>query len=79
MRDRGRHRDAGAPKVGLLDRDHRTRTSGDLYLADLGIPLATWQSVGVEPPRGLFASGPLVRLTIDDGASDAGTPDQGGD
>ena len=67
----------GAPKVGLLERITHPYV-GDLYLADLGIPLATWQSVGVEPPRGLFASGPLVRLTIDDGASDAGTPDQGG-
>ena len=67
----------GAPKVGLLERITHPYV-GDLYLADLGIPPATWRSVGVEPPRGLFASGPLVRLTIDDGvASDAGTPDQG--
>ena len=67
----------GAPKVGLLERITHPYV-GDLYVADLGIPPATWQAVGVDPPRGLFADGPLVRLTIDDGvASDAGTPDQG--
>lgn len=67
----------GAPKVGLLERITHPYV-GDLYVADLGIPPATWRGVGVEPPRGLFAAGPLVRLTVDDGvAPDAGTPDQG--
>ena len=66
----------GAPKVGLLERITHPYV-GDLYLADLGIPPTAWREVGVDLPRGIFADGPLVRLTIDDGAaSDAGTPDQ---
>ncbi len=67
----------GAPKVGLLERITHPYV-GDLYLADLGIPPAAWRAVGVDLPKGLFAAGPLVRLTADDGvAPDAGTPDQG--
>jgi ADP-dependent NAD(P)H-hydrate dehydratase / NAD(P)H-hydrate epimerase len=51
---------------------------GDLYLADLGIPPAAWRAVGVEvAPDGLFGRGPLVRLTAEARATDAGTPDQG--
>jgi hydroxyethylthiazole kinase-like uncharacterized protein yjeF len=51
---------------------------GDLYVADLGIPEAAWQAAGVGPPGGsLFGRGPLVRLTADARATDAGTPDQG--
>jgi hydroxyethylthiazole kinase-like uncharacterized protein yjeF len=51
---------------------------GDLYLADLGIPPAAWRAVGVEvAPDGLFGRGPLVRLTAEAHATDAGTPDQG--
>lgn len=67
----------GAPKVGLLERITHPYV-GDLYVADLGIPPATWRAAGVQPSEGLFADGPLVRLTADEGvASDAGTPDQG--
>lgn len=68
----------GAPKAGLLERITHPYV-GDLYLADLGIPPTAWHAVGVTLPAGLFAEGPLVRLTIDDGvAPDAGTPDQRG-
>lgn len=49
---------------------------GDLYLADLGIPVAAWQEAGLPAPA-VFGRGPLVRLTVADHASDAGTPDQG--
>jgi hypothetical protein len=65
----------GAPKVGLREAIVQPYV-GDLYLADLGIPDGVWRAVGVEPPR-VFANGPLVRLTADEVASDAGTPDQG--
>jgi hydroxyethylthiazole kinase-like uncharacterized protein yjeF len=48
---------------------------GDLHLADVGIPAAAWSAVGVEGvPSDLFADGPLVRLTVDAAAGDAGTP-----
>jgi hydroxyethylthiazole kinase-like uncharacterized protein yjeF len=51
---------------------------GDLYLADLGIPAAAWRAVGVDvAPPALFGRGPLVRLTAETHATDAGTPDQG--
>jgi hydroxyethylthiazole kinase-like uncharacterized protein yjeF len=48
---------------------------GDLHLADVGIPAAAWTAVGVDgvPPE-LFAAGPLVRLTVEVTAGDAGTP-----
>lgn len=65
----------GAPAVALSHRIVHPY-AGDLYLADLGIPAAAWHAAGVaDPPR--FANGPLVRLTADDRATDAGTPDQG--
>ncbi len=68
-----------APKEGLLARITHPY-AGDLYVADLGIPAATWRSVGVSMRADLFADGPLVRLTAEDGvAPDAGTPDQGSD
>jgi hydroxyethylthiazole kinase-like uncharacterized protein yjeF len=64
----------GAPALGLSQRIVGPYV-GDLYLADLGIPPAAWRAVGVEPPA-VFAAGPLVRLTADERATDAGTPDQ---
>jgi hydroxyethylthiazole kinase-like uncharacterized protein yjeF len=66
----------GAPKVGLRESIVRPYV-GDLYLADLGIPDGAWRAAGVEPPSPFFANGPLVRLTADTVAPDAGTPDQG--
>lgn len=50
--------------------------AGDLYLADLGIPPQAWRAAGLAPPD-VFGAGPLVRLTAEERASDAGTPDQG--
>jgi hydroxyethylthiazole kinase-like uncharacterized protein yjeF len=50
---------------------------GDLYLADSGLPEAAWIAVGAPPvATSLFAEGPLVRLTAEEQATDAGTPDQ---
>ncbi|MDX1620994.1 MAG: NAD(P)H-hydrate epimerase, partial [Nitriliruptorales bacterium] len=64
----------GAPKQGLRPRIVHPYV-GDLYLADIGIPPAVWKHIGIEPV--VFPEGPLVRLTTDDPAPDAGTPDQG--
>jgi hypothetical protein len=50
--------------------------AGDLYLADLGAPAAAWEAAGTRAPEA-FSRGPLVRLTAEDRAPDAGTPDQG--
>ncbi|GGI03773.1 NAD(P)H-hydrate epimerase [Egicoccus halophilus] len=65
----------GAPTLGLRPRISHAYV-GDLYLADLGIPPAAWHAAGVDDPP-TFPNGPLVRLTADDAATDAGTPDQG--
>jgi hydroxyethylthiazole kinase-like uncharacterized protein yjeF len=65
----------GAPTEGLAQRISHAYV-GDLYLADLGVPMAAWHAAGVvEPPT--FPRGPLVRLTAAERATDAGTPDQG--
>jgi len=66
----------GLPLAGLLEPVTHAYL-GDLYLADLGVPPSAWRRVGVDPPSTLFARGPLVRLTADRAAGDAGTPDQG--
>ena len=63
-----------APKVAFRERIVHPYV-GDLYLADLGIPPAAWRAVGLEPPL-VFDRGPLVRLTIEAAAPDAGTTDQ---
>ncbi|HSK21620.1 MAG TPA: NAD(P)H-hydrate epimerase [Egicoccus sp.] len=65
----------GAPTRGLAERISHAYV-GDLYVADLGIPPEAWRAAGVETPP-TFSSGPLVRLTADDAATDAATPDQG--
>ncbi|MFP5308744.1 MAG: NAD(P)H-hydrate epimerase [Actinomycetes bacterium] len=63
----------GAPKVGLVPPIVQPYV-GDLYLADIGVPPALWEEVGVEPVT--FPAGPLVRLTTGNAGGDAGTPDQ---
>jgi hydroxyethylthiazole kinase-like uncharacterized protein yjeF len=65
----------GLPTHGLTPRIAHAYV-GDLYLADLGIPPAAWRAAGVDAPA-TFPLGPLVRLTADERAPDAGTPDQG--
>ncbi|MDX1658728.1 MAG: NAD(P)H-hydrate epimerase [Nitriliruptorales bacterium] len=64
----------GAPKEGLRPRIVHPYV-GDLYLADIGIPPAVWRELDLPPVT--FPHGPLVRLTVEDRAPDAGTPDQG--
>jgi hydroxyethylthiazole kinase-like uncharacterized protein yjeF len=54
----------GLPSLSLRSRISQAFT-GDLYVADLGIPPAAWGAVGVEVPVSLFSRGPLVRLTED--------------
>ncbi len=49
------------PKRGLLAPEARPVT-GELYLADIGVPPATWERLGIEAP-GLFARGDLLRLS----------------
>jgi hydroxyethylthiazole kinase-like uncharacterized protein yjeF len=67
----------GLPTVGLQPAIVHPYV-GDLYLADLGIPAAAWRAAGVvAEPQALFGRGPLVRLTAEGHATDAGTPDQG--
>jgi hydroxyethylthiazole kinase-like uncharacterized protein yjeF len=62
-----------APKAGLLPAIVQPYV-GDLYLADIGVPPALWEEVGVEPVT--FPDGPLVRLLTGNSGGDAGTPDQ---
>lgn len=64
-----------APKTGLRPAVVHPYV-GDLYLVDIGVPPGLWRQAGVEPID-VFERGPLVRLTIEEVASDAGTPDQG--
>ncbi|MEX2549098.1 MAG: NAD(P)H-hydrate epimerase [Nitriliruptoraceae bacterium] len=66
----------GLPLTGMLEPITHAYL-GDLYVADIGVPPSAWRTVGVQPPATLFARGPLVRLTADQWAGDAGTPDQG--
>lgn len=65
----------GAP-AQALERRIVHPYAGDLYLADLGLPPAAWEAAGVAAPT-VFGAGPLVRLTAEERATDAGTPDQG--
>lgn len=45
------------PKPGL-----GAAQSGDIWLADLGIPVGVFKRVGIEVPRRMFEDGPLVHL-----------------
>lgn len=49
------------PKVGLVRPEARSRV-GDLYLADIGVPPALYEQIGLGTPRP-FAIGQLVRVT----------------
>ena len=51
----------GLPKAGLLVADG-PRLSGELWLADIGIPPAAYAMVGVAMPADLFSSADRVRL-----------------
>lgn len=45
------------PKTGL-----GADAAGDIWLADLGIPVGVYRRVGIEPPPRVFERGPLVHL-----------------
>ena len=51
----------GLAKPGLLTRDGPER-AGEIWLADIGVPLEAYAAVGVEVPRSLFAERDCVKL-----------------
>jgi len=51
----------GLPKPGLLKGDG-PRLSGEVWVADIGVPLEAYAAIGVAVPRALFAKGEVVRL-----------------
>ena len=51
----------GLPKPGLLIGDG-PRLSGEVWVADIGVPLEAYAAIGVIVPPDLFAKGELVRL-----------------
>ena len=48
------------PKRGLLE-PHAKPYTGELYLADLGIPKSVHEGLGIRHPL-LFSEGPIVRI-----------------
>jgi NAD(P)H-hydrate epimerase len=50
------------PKTGLLAAD--PSLTGDLWLADIGVPPAVFARLGVTVPESLFATGSLVSLAM---------------
>jgi hydroxyethylthiazole kinase-like uncharacterized protein yjeF len=51
----------GLPKPGLLVGDG-PRLSGEVWVADIGVPLEAYAAIGVIVPPDLFAKGEFVRL-----------------
>jgi NAD(P)H-hydrate epimerase len=51
----------GLPKPGLFQADG-PGLSGEVWVADIGVPLEAYAVVGVQVPAGLFANGDRVRL-----------------
>ncbi len=51
----------GLPKPGLLTGDG-PRVSGEVWVADIGVPFEAYAAIGVTVPPGLFAEGELLRL-----------------
>ena len=51
----------GLAKPGLLKGDGPAN-SGDVWLADIGVPFEAYSAVGVEVPRGLFAASDAIQL-----------------
>jgi hydroxyethylthiazole kinase-like uncharacterized protein yjeF len=50
------------PKTGLLRADG-PRLAGEIWVADIGVPLEALAAIGVDVPAGLFSNADLVRLT----------------
>jgi NAD(P)H-hydrate epimerase len=51
----------GLPKPGLIKADG-PRVSGEVWVADIGVPREAYEAVGVHVPRHLFAKRDIVRL-----------------
>jgi hypothetical protein len=51
----------GLPKPGLLSEDG-PRVSGEVWVADIGVPFEAYAAAGVNVPPGLFTISELVRL-----------------
>jgi NAD(P)H-hydrate epimerase len=51
----------GLPKPGLFQADG-PGLSGEVWVADIGVPFEAYALVGVQVPAGLFANGDRVRL-----------------
>jgi NAD(P)H-hydrate epimerase len=51
----------GLPKPGLLMGDG-PRVSGEVWVADIGVPFEAYAAIGVEVPLDLFATDDRVRL-----------------
>ena len=51
----------GLAKPGLLKGDGPSN-AGDVWLADIGVPIEAYAAVGVEVPRGLFAKSDAIQL-----------------
>lgn len=49
------------PKAGLLTADGPVH-AGEVWIADIGVPLEAMAAIGVDVPAGLFAAGDRVRL-----------------
>jgi ADP-dependent NAD(P)H-hydrate dehydratase / NAD(P)H-hydrate epimerase len=51
----------GLPKPGLLKADGPSM-AGEIWVADIGVPVEAYAAIGVEVPQGLFATDDRVRL-----------------
>jgi NAD(P)H-hydrate epimerase len=51
----------GLPKPGLLEGDG-PRLSGEVWVADIGVPLEVYAAIGLAVPADLFAQREIVRL-----------------
>jgi hypothetical protein len=49
------------PKAGLLIGDG-PRLAGEVWVADIGVPMEAMEAIGVAMPRGLFSARDLFRL-----------------
>lgn len=53
----------GLPKAGLLKGDG-PRASGEVWVADIGMPLEVYRALGIDVPAGLFSTHDNFRLEV---------------